>query len=492
METLRLSNYKCFEDTGIFAFKPINLLVGANSSGKSSFLEFLPLLKQSIGVRKNGSLLWNSSEGIDTQDFLNTVHNGKGDIAFNFSLNSKYVFDKFPKELSSTNVYITISCGVGSRDYIKSLTIICGDKIELTFEGNICTQIKINNRDIKVSNGTIRCDSGKNILPGFELDDKHGMIRGSWFTASYNYVRGLLNKAKVPNGEKSMVLIHNFLRNPLNRDFQYSSLREENMSFDHELFEQIHDLVLYLNIGNVVDRINSYLQNFTDNLIYINPIRQASRRDYSISNVAIDSVSPDGDNMPVYLLNLAQSGLLKEFNGWLTSFFHFTVAVKSTASTVQVLIKEEEKEERNLTDVGYGYSQILPVILAVWDSIFVNRDNEAAKRIRNFPRFVVIEQPEVHLHPRMQGQFATMLCRTISIARERKIDLRVLVETHSETIINKIGLVVAGQDGISKDDVNVVLFNGKHEGMQDEVSYSSFDDNGYLTNWPYGFFDDVD
>lgn len=54
MDTLRLKNFRCFEDTGIIDIKPITFLVGSNSSGKSSFLKFFPLLKQSVNVKRNG------------------------------------------------------------------------------------------------------------------------------------------------------------------------------------------------------------------------------------------------------------------------------------------------------------------------------------------------------------------------------------------------------------------------------------------------------
>lgn len=46
MDTLQLTNYRKFKDTGVIHLKPITFLVGANSSGKSSFLKFFPLLKQ--------------------------------------------------------------------------------------------------------------------------------------------------------------------------------------------------------------------------------------------------------------------------------------------------------------------------------------------------------------------------------------------------------------------------------------------------------------
>ena len=85
MNTLRLKNYRCFEDTGDISLKPLTLLVGANSSGKSSFLKFFPLLKQSIGIRKNGVFLWYSDD-VDFKDFKNSVRNGEGNIIINMEL----------------------------------------------------------------------------------------------------------------------------------------------------------------------------------------------------------------------------------------------------------------------------------------------------------------------------------------------------------------------------------------------------------------------
>ena len=73
MNTLRLKKYRCFEDTGDINLKPLTLLVGANSSGKSSFLKFFPLLKHSIGIRKNGVFLWYSDD-VDFKDFKNVAN----------------------------------------------------------------------------------------------------------------------------------------------------------------------------------------------------------------------------------------------------------------------------------------------------------------------------------------------------------------------------------------------------------------------------------
>lgn len=58
MDNIRIKNYRCFDDTGIIDIKPITVLVGANSSGKSSFLKFLGLIKQSVSVFVRGFFLW--------------------------------------------------------------------------------------------------------------------------------------------------------------------------------------------------------------------------------------------------------------------------------------------------------------------------------------------------------------------------------------------------------------------------------------------------
>ena len=59
MDSIRLQRLRCLSDTGEIKIKPITILVGENSSGKSTFLRFFPLLKQSVESRTIGPVLWN-------------------------------------------------------------------------------------------------------------------------------------------------------------------------------------------------------------------------------------------------------------------------------------------------------------------------------------------------------------------------------------------------------------------------------------------------
>ena len=86
MEYIRLENFRCFEDTGKVYLAPLMLLVGANSSGKSSFLKQFPLIKQSVRQRRNGVFLWNSTTGIDLDKFSNVLRDGEERMVIEYGI----------------------------------------------------------------------------------------------------------------------------------------------------------------------------------------------------------------------------------------------------------------------------------------------------------------------------------------------------------------------------------------------------------------------
>ena len=58
MNAIRLERFRSLADTGFVKLRPLTVLVGRNSSGKSSFLRFLPLLRQSVEARTSGPIQW--------------------------------------------------------------------------------------------------------------------------------------------------------------------------------------------------------------------------------------------------------------------------------------------------------------------------------------------------------------------------------------------------------------------------------------------------
>nr|MDQ3819082.1 DUF3696 domain-containing protein [Acidobacteriota bacterium] len=124
------------------------------------------------------------------------------------------------------------------------------------------------------------------------------------------------------------------------------------------------------------------------------------------------------------------------------------------------------KVKSNLIDVGYGASQVIPVITACLSN-------------RSGPIF--IEQPEIHLHPKAQGTIAELLCET-SLKRQ------VLVETHSVHMINRARLRVA-QGHLDYKNVMILFVDRDARGSR--VQTIPLKENGdFGGTWPGGFFDE--
>jgi predicted ATPase len=141
----------------------------------------------------------------------------------------------------------------------------------------------------------------------------------------------------------------------------------------------------------------------------------------------------------------------------------------------------------NVADTGYGVSQILPVLAQIWWATQIPRNY--TRQMRHGLRPITMEQPELHLHPAHQAKLADVFQSAIERSNASGPEAVLLIETHSEALINRLGeLIEYGK--IAANDVQVVIFSARGEGeeLNTEISTSTFDDNGALRDWPYGFF----
>ena len=124
--------------------------------------------------------------------------------------------------------------------------------------------------------------------------------------------------------------------------------------------------------------------------------------------------------------------------------------------------------------VGYGITHVLPILIA---------------GLRTQPNQVLlVENPEVHLHPAGQAQIGRFLAQVAAAGRT------VLVETHSDHVLN--GIRRAVRDGsIPHDDVSMLFFRERALAKRDDVAQVEtprIDREGNLDHWPHGFFDQFD
>src|SRR5690606_26028698 len=122
----------------------------------------------------------------------------------------------------------------------------------------------------------------------------------------------------------------------------------------------------------------------------------------------------------------------------------------------------------SLSEGSSGLHQLLPILVKL-----CGRDD----------KMVLIEQPELHLHPKLQAELAN-----IFIDRELIGDKRLVIETHSEHLIRKLQVLIAKGE-LRQEDIGVYYFDSK--GGESKVKCMEMDERGlFIEDWPDGFFDD--
>ena len=135
-------------------------------------------------------------------------------------------------------------------------------------------------------------------------------------------------------------------------------------------------------------------------------------------------------------------------------------------SPFRLEISKENGDRRNLIDVGYGISQILPVIYELF------RDGG--------PPIFLFQQPEVHLHPSAQAALGSLFCDIASEGRQ------VIVETHSDYILDRILLDIRdNRNGLIAENVSILYF--ENEGGQASIHPIQIDYEGKVSKTPDGY-----
>ena len=133
----------------------------------------------------------------------------------------------------------------------------------------------------------------------------------------------------------------------------------------------------------------------------------------------------------------------------------YCVRVRRFPTSVPVLI----------TDVGFGVSQILPVIALCY---YVPRGST-----------VILEQPEIHLHPRAQRRLAHVL------AEAANRGVIVVAETHSSLLLKEVQTIIA-TGKLPKEDVRLHWVQRQQDGRT-IITAANLDDNGAYGDWPEDF-----
>ncbi|MCR9026343.1 AAA family ATPase [Aeromonas caviae] len=508
----KAKNFRGFIDTGDITQDPINLLVGKNSIGKSSYARLFPLFWQGIGIKKRSPLIWNGTL-VDYGEFNDvlSIYKNSEYIEFQFSIinppslakaksksKSNLIKQSAINILNFGKIVVDIRIGYDTNHkvtYLASLdvSITNGCKFKYTFNPqNEISSISYNGSEI-ISPSDFEgytLESRPNfIIPMHEYFMKdnedvlyraHPATRMALFNFLKNKLHGRFGNEKIHDICNTL----NVIGTPDRVTTYYEKLPLDFSSWHNfkllaqEDDEIKQDFIKLINISSslgLLRDIDHCLELFFSNVTYINPLRASAERYYRKQDLSIDNIDSRGANLP-FFLNSLPINELKNLNEWLNKNLDIEVLIMSTDGHVMINLKDNATGRiNNIADMGFGFSQVLPLAVQAWIS-----KNSKSKSANQSKQILVWEQPELHLHPAMQRRLANLIANTV-----KDNNISFYIETHSTSIINELGSLILDGD-LEEDDIRVLLFQQEDEGHT-SVTKTAFDNEGTLQNFPLGF-----
>lgn len=223
------------------------------------------------------------------------------------------------------------------------------------------------------------------------------------------------------------------------------------------------DEFYYLNAERVGPRISQPLNAFAfpntgfQGEYTAQVIKELDNRKFEVEEKRINTILHYGSNF------------FQRVNAWLAYILEGTTIqtyVDERTYTARIEVTNAFGKTTLPTNTGFGISYVLPIIVTC---LLAEKD-----------RWVIIENPEAHLHPAAQSKIGRFL------AKMANAGLRIVVETHSDHIINGIQLAVAKKE--IENSCIIINYFDKGE-QQPEVHPILMNEKGELDKWPKGFFD---
>ncbi len=427
MNSIRLKNYRCFRDEQTAKLAPLTLLVGDNSTGKTSFLAMVRALWDVFFDFRIPDF---KEEPYDLGSYDEVAHHRGGIIGRADGFEAGFS-DRFRLGRKTEKVVFDVRFGKSGAAPIPVRTRTASEDAWIEDE----------------------------FAPGKARKVQIGTGRGAWENATTHE-----------------------LDDPYTIDERFALPRQLPVRF---YLRQLDDLSP---IGDSpapsqedVDEARILDQRRRPMTVATRPrrpfasapVRSKPRRTYDPSRVIAD---PEGDYIPMYLA----SAYFSDNETWMRLKYGLERFGHDAGLFDEISVKPLGRRESdpfqiqvrkfgdgligplwNLADVGYGVSQALPLIT----EILRGRD------------MFLLQQPEVHLHPSAQAALGSLFCRTARRGRQ------LIVETHSDHLMNRVRMDV--RDGVSNlkpSDVSILYF--QRDGLEVNIHSLGIDGEGNILNAP--------
>lgn len=439
IKQLRVQKFKSWKDTETMRLAPLTGLFGANSSGKTAILQLLLMMKQTVESTDRSRILHTGDERTYTD--LGTFV----DLVFRHDVPASLTIELGWSPTKPIKVFDPEKVGEKVLFNINDLTFestIRGDADSIAVER---FQYRFTHSQQSYCFGMSRqSEAGSNVTrPEYEL-----------ISSGYETRRARGKPWPLPAPVKC-----------------YGFPDRVNAS--------------YQNLGFLADLVLAFEELF-QGIYYLGPLREYPHRIYQWAGDQPQDVGKRGEQAISALLAARARGMtvstgprkrrrnvderVAEWLKELKLIHEFELrAIAENRRDYELRVQRSRYAPSVLiTDVGFGVSQILPVLVLCYYA------PEGST--------LILEQPEIHLHPAVQAGLADVF---IDVIKTR--DIQIILESHSEHLLRRLQRRVA--EGMFTPDQAALYFTRMDQG-QSQMDHLQLDLYGNIANWPDGFFGD--
>lgn len=430
---LRLKNFKSWKDTGDIALRPITAIFGANSSGKSALIQALLLLKQTAEANdRNLTFHFGGPNAlVDLGDFASVSH--------------------------QHDVSVPVELALG-WERVKPLVVADADQPVASSK-----RMAFSVRAGRANDSSVEPEQMRYRLGSAEF----GMRRRPKQPTRFNLYSSGSDFSFEPNDRYPMIPGIAGLSRPI------------------KCYGFPGDARLFYRNATFLQDLAFALEERLSRIYYLGPLRAQPQREYRWSGasptdvghageLAVDAVlgsdrtNGRGSNGPAtfeFALERQVSDLFAEIG----LLHEFRVKQIGDSSLYRAVVRPSKNSPRSLiTDVGFGVSQILPVLVLCF---YAPKGST-----------VILEQPEIHLHPAVQSALGDVL---IAARQQRKV--QIIVESHSEHLLRRLQRRIA-EEKLPESDLGAYFC--ENDGAESKLTTLELNPYGSITNWPNDFFGD--
>jgi hypothetical protein len=552
LSRLVVSNFKGIRQSQDIPLRPLTFIFGPNNSGKTSLLQSLLLLKQTLEASEaNDIVLLPKGNYIDLGGFAEFVHGHdtkrKFQIELRFVPSSPESFSHERLVLRQLGLQQNRELGAGfTFSSAGSPPSVSLERFDISYgetPGPLAAWNCIENRKPKKRGGARRprpvhfahestqclrlvriwddhpvfcemmqrlCETDRIVshiqasvrqlnkeidswsdaeeMEGRKLDEEAGAELGSLRTRR-NGLRRLLDMLRGPQPFESkrlgkcLVDVSNPFVLPLQNFLPLMPVGPGDTNSPIRLHMLFNDPLP--NLPGLAAQVSRCLRQELESIVYLGPLREFPERHYVYSGKVTRYVGKSGAFVPDLLYK--EADLVKAVNRYLRKFgipYRIEIANASGAGTTPLdvfavrLIHKLSRTSMNLTDVGFGISQSLPILV---QSLIATES------------ILCIEQPELHLHPALQAELADVFIDSALGPRKNQF----LIETHSEHLILRLMRRMREtstnrrQGGLPVKPEDVSILYVQNQDSRSTVTPLRLDESGALLDpWPGGFFEE--